>query len=527
MRALTRRAGAALLFVTSLSLVTPAAHADDLLVMPYACTMVGGRPLLTRAPEQSYRIIGRREQRTHTACSPANPDMCRNWTVHRFDLECEGARVPWVSVVASVAKETTRRAWLEDGRLLLRMPSSWSFERDDPCARPQGFDYRFGFGRMRRYCADRRAMAPPPIVEMPFGFAPMLGIDGIFVKSSGPNTGPVMPLPPPVSALPPAPPPKVARAEPAQSPRVEPAPLPAARPEALPERASKNAPAQSAPPPPKATVHAAPQPAPAAPAAKSPSPPPNAPPPPTAAAGVPVIPKIINRPDAASTEVPEQNRPSTTVPKADVPAPEPSRIAAANPPPKEGVQPQAPTAPRADTEPSNPSITVSLLSVAGSPTTGIIAFAGLAVVLLAAFALARRRERLAGKHAHDIGSVSLSRARGQLVPAAGPRRPSAAPPSQSPPPPAPTQHSAAQRTPPAWVDRIPQTRAEALQMLGIGVSRDATETAMKKIVDGLRLSWHPDLAKDEADRQLREYRLKQINAAWDLIQGKRLERLDS
>jgi DnaJ-class molecular chaperone len=64
-------------------------------------------------------------------------------------------------------------------------------------------------------------------------------------------------------------------------------------------------------------------------------------------------------------------------------------------------------------------------------------------------------------------------------------------------------------------------------MLGIGVSRDATETAMKKIVDGLRLSWHPDLAKDEADRQLREYRLKQINTAWDLIQGKRLEHLDS
>jgi hypothetical protein len=525
MRALTRRAGVSLLFVTSLSLVAPAAHADDLLVMPYACTMVGGRPLLTRAPEQSYRIIGRREQRTHTACSPANPDMCRNWTVHRFDLECEGARVPWVSVVASVAEETTRRAWIEDGRLLLRMPPSWSFERDDPCARPQGFDYRFGFGRMRRYCADRRAMAPPPVVEMPFGFAPMLGIDGIFVKSSGSNTGPspgpVAPSPPPVSALPPpAPPPKVARAEPAQPPRAEPAPLPAARPEPQPERAPKVAPAQTAPPP-SAAVHAAPQPSPAA---KSPSPPPHAPPP-IAAAGAPVIPKIINRPDTASTDVPEQNRPSTTVPKADVPAPEPSRIAA-NPLPKEVVQPQAQTAPKADTEPSNLSITVSLLSVAGSPTTGFIAFVGLAVILLAAFALGRRRERLAGKHAHDIGSVSLTRARGQLVPAAGPHRPSAIAPSQSPPP-APTQHSAAQRTPPAWVDRIPQTRAEALQMLGIGVSRDATETAMKKIVDGLRLSWHPDLAKDEADRQLREYRLKQINTAWDLIQGKRLEHLDS
>jgi hypothetical protein len=514
MRALTRRAGVPLLFVASLSLIAPAAHADELLVMPYACTMVGGRPLLTRAPEQSYRIIGRREQRTHTACSPANREMCRNWTVHRFDLECEGARVPWISVVASVAEETSRRAWMEDGRLLLRMPPSWSFEPDDPCARPQGFDYRFGFGRMRRYCADRRAMAPPPIVEMPFGFAPMLGIDGIFVRSSGPNTGPAMPSPPPVSALPPAPPPRVARAEPAQPPRAEPraeppAPLPAERPEPLPEWAPKVAPAA---PPPKATVHAAPQPTPSTPTANPPSTPPPA-------AGAPVIPKIINRPETASTDVPEQNRPLTTVPKADVPGPE----ASANQPPKKVAQPQPPAAPKADTEPS---MTVSLLSVAGSPTIGVVAFAGLALILLAAFALARRRERLSGKHAHDIGSVSLSRARGQLVPA-GPRRPSAVAPSPSPPPPAPAQHSAAQRTPPAWVDRIPQTRAEALQMLGIGVSRDATETAMKKIVDGLRLSWHPDLAKDEADRQLREYRLKQINAAWDLIQGKRLERLDS
>jgi MYXO-CTERM domain-containing protein len=239
-----------------------------------------------------------------------------------------------------------------------------------------------------------------------------------------------------------------------------------------------------------------------------------------------VIPKIINRPDTASTDVPEQNRPLTTVPKAGVPDPEASKNAA-NPPLKEGVRPQAPIPPKADTEPDNTSITVSLLSVVGSPTTGIISFAGLALILLAAFALARRRERLASRQAHDIGSVSLSRARGQLVPATAPRRPSATTPPPPPSPPPPAQQSAAQRTPPAWVDRIPQTRAEALQMLGMGVSRDATETAMKKIVDGLRLSWHPDLAKDEADRQLREYRLKQINAAWDLIQGKRLERLDS
>jgi len=521
MRALKRRACVSLLFITSVLLAVPAAQADELLVMPYACTMVGGRPLLTRAPEQSYRVIGRREQRTHTACSPANPEMCRNWTVHRFDLECEGARVPWVSVVASVAEETTRRAWIEDGRLLLRMQPSWSFEADDPCARPRGVDDRFGFGRMRRYCADRRAMAQPPIVEMPFGFAPMLGIDGIFVQSSGPSTGPAMPSPPPVAATPP-PPPKVARAEPPQTPRAEPIPSPAARPEPLPERTAKDTPAQSAPPP-KTTVVPTPQATPAAPAAKSP---PHVPPP-TAAPGEPVIPKIINRPDAASSDVPEQMRP-LTAPKAEVAGPDASKVAA-NPSAKEVAHPQPRSPPQTNTERDNTSITVSLLSVVGSPTTGIIAFAGLALILLAAFALARRRERLAGTRAHDISSVSLDRGRGQLVPRPGPtvlRRASAVAPSPSPPP-APAQRPAEQRTPPAWVDRIPQTRAEALQMLGMGVSRDATETAMKKIVDGLRLSWHPDLAKDEADRQLREYRLKQINAAWDLIQGKRLERLDS
>ena len=207
--------------------------------------------------------------------------------------------------------------------------------------------------------------------------------------------------------------------------------------------------------------------------------------------------------------------------------PDASKVAA-NPPAREVTPPQPTSLPKANTERDNTSITVSLLSVVGSPTTGIVAFAGLALVLLAAFALARRRERLAGTHARDIASVSLDRGRGgQLVPRLGPavlRRASAVAPSPSPPP---APRPAEQRTPPAWVDRIPQTRAEALQMLGMGVSRDATETAMKKIVDGLRLSWHPDLAKDEADRQLREYRLKQINAAWDLIQGKRLERLDS
>jgi hypothetical protein len=44
---------------------------------------------------------------------------------------------------------------------------------------------------------------------------------------------------------------------------------------------------------------------------------------------------------------------------------------------------------------------------------------------------------------------------------------------------------------------------------------------LKKIVDALRMSWHPDHARDAADRVLREDRIRQINIAWDLINTKR------
>jgi hypothetical protein len=81
--------------------------------------------------------------------------------------------------------------------------------------------------------------------------------------------------------------------------------------------------------------------------------------------------------------------------------------------------------------------------------------------------------------------------------------------------------TAAASTAAEFGDRMPETRAEAMQVLGIGVAPTANEAAIKKIVDGLRQSWHPDLARDETDRVLRELRSKQINAAWELLRGQR------
>jgi hypothetical protein len=198
-------------------------------------------------------------------------------------------------------------------------------------------------------------------------------------------------------------------------------------------------------------------------------------------------------------------------------------------------------APQPKAEPQS-AFGTSLLSLYRTTTTGaIIAFAGLALGLLAAFTLARRREqaRDAGRRRRDISSLSLggrhakasarpgaeARQRAQRVPPPG--APPSAPPKQASQPAAPMPSDLKGRLAMTEVGslggRMPRTREEALEVLGIGIAPSATAPAIKKIVDGLRMSWHPDLAKNETDRALREQRSKQINAAWDILQSQRAE----
>ena len=67
---------------------------------------------------------------------------------------------------------------------------------------------------------------------------------------------------------------------------------------------------------------------------------------------------------------------------------------------------------------------------------------------------------------------------------------------------------------------MPQSIGEAYRILGI--NPDAAPQIAKKLVDALRMSWHPDHARDEPDRLRREERMKQINAAWDMIKSQRV-----
>jgi hypothetical protein len=522
MRAL--KLGAALItLLICLLPAAPAARANELLVMPFACSVIGGRPLLTPGPERGHLIIGQREQRKFTACSPANPGTCRHWTVHRFDIDCDGTRVPWVQIVAS-AGEVGRRAWVVDGRLQLRMGSRWSLAPDDPCASESDVDGPYADRRMRRYCAERLAQAPPAVVEMPLGFAPIVGIDAIIVgKRTGPSfAGPPGPpdfatqppieagaeqpqpeapparpagealakLPPPVKAAPPGPPQTVAEAHPKVEPGAPSGPAP------VPPKSAELPPLFAGDPPPPVPV--------ARPPAPEPNAAPNAavPPPTPAAEG----PKVAAPPGPPAVKAPPQPEPK--------PAPPATKVAAAPPVPAREAPPQAPAKTTPQPEDKGAAPRIFSFSVLRTTTTGVvIAFAGLTLGLIIAFTMARRRE-----HAQHTG---LQRQRAKGVPRLGfddgSERQGGADTSLDRVPGA----SAANAALAAWGDHIPRTRKDALKALGVAPRANAA--AIKKIVDALRRTWHPDRGRDEADRVLRELRSKQVNAAWELLQGERSE----
>ncbi len=194
--------------------LTGPAAAEEQLVMPFACRVAGGQVLLAPSAPQAYQIYGHREDKRLTTCSPYDPRKCHKWSVHRFDLDCGGARTSWQSVVAALSP------MLAEG---LGAPGYASGPYEEPAYAPPGpaRPYRLGPGR---------GIAFPP------GFAPNPMRIASF-KRTGPANARI-PLPPkkPVSTAPaqvaeiqpiPEPtaaPPQVAKIEPSHEPVAGPSP---------------------------------------------------------------------------------------------------------------------------------------------------------------------------------------------------------------------------------------------------------------------------------------------------------------
>jgi hypothetical protein len=173
------------------SFATSATPSEVRLAMPFACHMDRGEVKLTPGPIQRYQIYGIPLGRAFSACSLRNPGVCRSWMLHRFDLNCGGVRVSWLSVVSALTTNwMPNRFWVSEGRLHIRTGPRWSGVSGGPCFMrpPLGYRWRdrgpvfYGYGP----CA-RATGGLAQVINLPSGFAPMFSSFARFAPQTQPR----------------------------------------------------------------------------------------------------------------------------------------------------------------------------------------------------------------------------------------------------------------------------------------------------------------------------------------------------
>jgi hypothetical protein len=94
-----------------------AAAAEERLSMRFDCQVDGGRVKLAPAAAKSYPIVGAHERRDFTSCAPARSRNCRSFELHRFEIDCGGAKADWLSVAAALGHSTESRNRVRNGRM--------------------------------------------------------------------------------------------------------------------------------------------------------------------------------------------------------------------------------------------------------------------------------------------------------------------------------------------------------------------------------------------------------------------------
>lgn len=535
MRIRFRRPRFAIALLTALAALPSMASADDVVVMPYRCAVVDGKPVLTPSEEQGHRVLGAKEQRKVKTCSTVDRNHCRQWTTFKFDMDCGGTRVSWMQVFANASEFTRRRVWEQNGSLRVRNTPQRSKRIDDMCARRMGVNQEWW--SVNEICDEVSPVNPPTATDMPAGFAPMVGLDAVFLPGEAIGLPPARPIK--TAAAAPAPKVPVADAPKAKVEAVKTEPVKAARRETeVPvavktvtaesgaTSASNSAPVPRAAPTPIETPSQAPPQAAAsdaAPAAQATTQPVDVRQP--APASMETVPPETTHSTPAAREATDV-QPATASERIDGPQPVAVQTAAA--------EPAAITDAKLETGSELPDghnqayIIVALASALLVVTLLLVRWLGHAKSGEAQLAQSRREPPVfadaAGVVAPVVDAPIAARPRPVANHDQGRERPplalgtavAVAPQhhvSRSEPRGHPVQRSGML----SIGDRMPSSRHEALELLGMGIASDGNIGSVKKIIDGLRMNWHPDHARDDADRRLREVRLKQINAAWDIL----------
>lgn len=147
------------------------AEARERLVMPFGCDVEAGEVRLSPGAETSYPIIDHRDEQTVTTCTQARSAGCRTVMVHRFTIACAHGAVPWVRVAAAMRGGSANRAWIENGRLNLVLPARADLEAPARCR--NGGGAKEGGVVLSGDCLPWARKAAFEHLVLPDGFAPV------------------------------------------------------------------------------------------------------------------------------------------------------------------------------------------------------------------------------------------------------------------------------------------------------------------------------------------------------------------
>ncbi len=514
--------------------------ARERVLLPFSCSFDHGRLRVERGPDHIYPILGHREQQPYTYCPDGNGARCKTSMVHRFAVSCAGGRAMWSEIVAAAAgRGEQNRIAIENGQLLLRVGAQGGSWRERLCADPEraAWGTPVGWSQCQvQGAGSARSVFRSHVVALPRGFAP-LGLVGARVL---PDAEPVARAPaverPAIadSALPDKAPVAERASAPAtgQSPSAEllgpvAAPRHIARAVVNEAEAVVSEPLQPPDPPSAVEAYAA-----------------------VALAAQAAVAADLRRTESGKADAAKAVPP--VVPVAWVTRVEPSLQNAARDEHAAGL----------------PQGTIQLV-IAALLATALLAATSVALRRRATTGTRRRADQVATRQqgAGDSqralalrtkadGHIALITHALDRLAAVAPLRNALGRELQS------SERRLAVviaaisvpkgATPDDWtrarrrleriaqdLDRLQQIADSAVSSLSglserrslprdkaeayatLGVSPGVSEPILKKLVEALRISWHPDLAQGDHDRALRDTRIKEINVAWDLITGKR------
>jgi hypothetical protein len=459
------------------------AEARERLVMPFDCGLDGGRVRLSPATPKSYPIIGTRDEEAITTCRPPLASGCRTLMVHRFVISCGGVGVAWMRVVAAIGHTGAGKAWVDDGRLNVTLPARGAQGPGEGCYDGPPARGRDRLERRIVFMQDclpwRRRLADVDHVVLPAGFAP-IGEFGARLQLVSADAGYSI--------------------DEARLDAGEDAALSTGRGETLLAKADPQAAIE-----PAVTTYGSMRGA--------------------TMAGDEWVTVVRAERDYGGARPPAPN--AVGLPGAwtlflvafglitaagaahfRFSSTWPARVLAAGPRVARAIRRDTPE--RA----ASHAFSAHNLSNAGAAVAAFFVQTEAAVAQLKGAGPLRDVLQSELKHLRErLGNVETGAREG--VPAAntGPhyralvreleriRRIA--------------ESAAASLAGGRPSTTLPRTTSEAYDVLG--VNADVSEGVLKKIVDALRMSWHPDHARDEDDRRVREERIRQINIAWDLI----------